>query len=431
MRVTQPIPVSGYVQRSTTFGSPLFVVCSIITYVFLAPIARSIAPPTAGIASGAPVCQLARSPLAETWNAPRTQTSRWPPRIIAKLSAWWKKTPPGRSVTGCLPALMRSKSSSPSPGAGPMPITPFSLCRTISRPVGRWLATIVGKPMPRLTTAPSGMSRATRAAISARLHFGSATRSLPSGLLAEAAGARRDAVDADDPLHEDPGSDDAFGVERAEWNHLVHRRDRRLRRHCHHRAEVARRHPVREVAPAVAALGLDEGDVGVQRCLEDVHPAVDLARLLALRELGAVAGRREEAADASAGGADAFGEVALRNQLELELAGAVEAVEVVAVDLARERADDLANAPCREQRGEPGVAVAGIVVDDREVLRPLLEQRADELVRQPGRAEAADHHRRAVGDVGDGFAKRRDLLLDHRFCFAARSPRASASIAIA
>ena len=35
-----------------------------------APLARSMAPPTAGIASGAPVCQLARSPVAETWNAP-------------------------------------------------------------------------------------------------------------------------------------------------------------------------------------------------------------------------------------------------------------------------------------------------------------------------------------------------------------------------
>ena len=38
-------------------------------------------------------------------------------------------------------------------------------------PLGRWLATSVGRPMPRLTTAPSGMSSATRAAISARLHF--------------------------------------------------------------------------------------------------------------------------------------------------------------------------------------------------------------------------------------------------------------------
>ena len=39
---------------------------SIITQVCLAPTARSMAPPTAGMASGSPVCQLARSPVAET-----------------------------------------------------------------------------------------------------------------------------------------------------------------------------------------------------------------------------------------------------------------------------------------------------------------------------------------------------------------------------
>src|SRR3982751_3673045 len=227
------------------------------------------------MASAAPVCQLARSPLAETWNAPSTQTSRWPPRIIAKLSAWWKNEPPGSSVTGCLPALMRSKSSSPSGGAGPMPMTPFSLWRTTSRPAGRWFATIVGKPMPRLTTAPSGMSRATRAAISARLHFGSLI-ARSSRLLPKAAGAGRDAADAHDPAHEDSRRDDALGVEAAERHDLVHGRDRRLRRHRHHRAEVARRHAVREIAPAVAALGLDECIVGLQRRLEHIHAAVDL-----------------------------------------------------------------------------------------------------------------------------------------------------------
>jgi hypothetical protein len=45
-------------------------------YTDLAPIARSIAPPTAGMAPGAPVEQLARSPLSETWKAPSARTSR-------------------------------------------------------------------------------------------------------------------------------------------------------------------------------------------------------------------------------------------------------------------------------------------------------------------------------------------------------------------
>ena len=46
------------------------------------------------MASGAPVDQFARSPAAETCRAPRTHTSRCPPRIIAKLSAWWKYAAP-------------------------------------------------------------------------------------------------------------------------------------------------------------------------------------------------------------------------------------------------------------------------------------------------------------------------------------------------
>ncbi len=39
--------------------------------------------------------------------------SRWPPRTMAKLSAWWKNEAPGFSVTAFLPALIRSQSSAP------------------------------------------------------------------------------------------------------------------------------------------------------------------------------------------------------------------------------------------------------------------------------------------------------------------------------
>ncbi len=42
----------------TGFDSPDLVNRLIITNTCLAPIARSIAPPTAGIASGSPVCQV-------------------------------------------------------------------------------------------------------------------------------------------------------------------------------------------------------------------------------------------------------------------------------------------------------------------------------------------------------------------------------------
>ena len=54
-------------------------------------------------------------------------------------------------VTVCLPALIRSASTSSSVGKGPMPSMPFSLCSHTSLVAGTWLATSVGMPMPRFT----------------------------------------------------------------------------------------------------------------------------------------------------------------------------------------------------------------------------------------------------------------------------------------
>jgi hypothetical protein len=78
---------------------------------------------------------------------------------------------------------------------------------------------------------------------------------------------------------------------------------------------------------------LISADVGVDRHLEHVHLAVDLALLLAFGQRRAVAGRREERADAGTRCADAFGEIALRHEFELDLAGAVQAVEDMRVGL--------------------------------------------------------------------------------------------------
>ena len=59
-----------------------------------------------------------------------------PPRIIPKLSAEEKYEEIGSSVIVCLPALIRSGSSSPSNGNGPMPSMPFSDCSTTFMPAG-------------------------------------------------------------------------------------------------------------------------------------------------------------------------------------------------------------------------------------------------------------------------------------------------------
>ena len=65
----------------------------------------------------------------------------------------------------------------------------------------------------------------------------------------------------------------------------------------------------------------------MDRVFEHVVPAVDVTRFLALGERRAVAGRCVERSDARAGGADAFGQVPLRNELELDVTLFVEPVE--------------------------------------------------------------------------------------------------------
>src|SRR5690606_38736834 len=129
---------------------------------------------------------------------------------------------------------------------------------------------------------------------------------------------------------------------------------------------------------------------------ENVAAFVDHAFLFAVSELGADAGRGEESADAGTGGTDALGEVALRNELEFDLARAVEIVEDPRVALARKRAQDAAHLPLRQEGGEPGVTVARVVVDDGEVFRAVRDEGVNELDRLPGTPEPADHDGRAV-----------------------------------
>ena len=83
--------------------------------------------------------------------APRKARLILPPRIIANESADEKIDDPGSVVTVCLPALIRSGSTSSSVGNPPIPSSPFSDCSQTTMPSGTWLATIVGTPIPRFT----------------------------------------------------------------------------------------------------------------------------------------------------------------------------------------------------------------------------------------------------------------------------------------
>jgi hypothetical protein len=86
---------------------------------------------------------------------------------------------------------------------------------------------------------------------------------------------------------------------------------------------------------------------------------------------------------------------------------------VPGVRLARERAKDLAYALGANQRGEPGVAVAGVVVDDGEPARALRDQGVDEGYRHARATEAADHDRGPVADVGERRFGAGKEFIDH------------------
>ena len=154
MRSTTPKPVRGKVHWGKILRSsvPSFFLatCSIKMITRLTPATKSIAPPMPlTILPG--IIQLARSPFSLTCMAPKIDRLILPPRIMANDWSLPKMAEPGMVVTVCLPALIRSASTSSSFGKGPMPSMPFSLCSQTSLSAGTKLATRVGMPMPRLT----------------------------------------------------------------------------------------------------------------------------------------------------------------------------------------------------------------------------------------------------------------------------------------
>ena len=178
----------------------------------------------------------------------------------------------------------------------------------------------------------------------------------------------------------------------------------------HHRPEVAGGPAVHQIPQPVAEVRADQRDVTADRVFQHVVAAVDGAGLPALGQRRADPGGAVERADPGAGRAHPLGQIALRDQLQLDLPGAVQAVEHVRVGLARERADHLAHPSRGQQCGQPGVAVAGVVADDGQFPGALLDQRVDQPDRHPGHAEAADQHGGAVLDPRHRFGRGADDL---------------------
>ena len=124
----------------------------------------------------------------------------------------------------------------------------------------------------------------------------------------------------DDAGHEDARDADVLGRDLADVDDLVHLDDGDLRGFGEARAEVPAAATDFGVADAVGAVGADEGVVHRQRVLEDVRLAVEVAHFLALGDRRADAGGGIEGRHASASGAHALDEDALRDQLDLDLA---------------------------------------------------------------------------------------------------------------
>ena len=119
----------------------------------------------------------------------------------------------------------------------------------------------------------------------------------------------------------------------------------------------------------------------------------------AVGDLGAGAGRGVEGRDAAAAGPQPLGQRALRDQLDLELAAEVLALELlVLADVGAGRAADALGV---EQHAQAPAVDAAVVRHGLQVGRALLEQRGDQVVRDAVEAEPADRQRRAARDVGD------------------------------
>src|SRR5690606_36591184 len=117
----------------------------------------------------------------------------------------------------------------------------------------------------------------------------------------------------------------------------------------HDGTKVASRFAIDQIAPAVTAFCLDEGDVAIDGFYEHILTAIDFTCFAAGGQFGAESSRAEEAPDAGTSGAQSLGQGALRNQFQFKLARAVELIENVGVGLTGEAANDFAHFAGLEQ----------------------------------------------------------------------------------
>ncbi len=150
----------------------------------------------------------------------------------------------------------------------------------------------------------------------------------------------------------------------------------------------------------------------LERRHEDVPAAVQLDDLLALLGDGADARGREEAAEAGAAAAHHLGERALRRRLHLEPALVHRLADLGrGADVA---GDDLLDLALLDQLDDAALAVAGVVLVDREVADVHRLQVVDQRERIALADEAADGDAHPTLDVGHRLLDGDHLVLRHR-----------------
>src|SRR5450631_476779 len=132
--------------------------------------------------------------------------------------------------------------------------------------------------MPRFTYCPSPSSRATRAASCSRERVTSG--SCPYGPALDPLGRSLVGGQRQDPLNEDPGQMDVVWIQLARLDEPLDLRDRHLTGHRGQRVEVACGLVEDQVAVPVADRRSDQGEVRLDRLLQDIGPATELAGVL-------------------------------------------------------------------------------------------------------------------------------------------------------
>ena len=171
---------------------------------------------------------------------------------------------------------------------------------------------------------------------------------------------------------------------------------------------------VQNVPVRVGFAALDKREVCANAVFQHMLTVAKDARLLAFCQRRSHRGRRVERHNSSSASADSLCECSLRDQLKFNFPRSIQIGEHGRASGLGERANDLTHALSTQQRGESNQASAGVVTHHGQVLRALIDQGMNELDWTSCFAEAANHDRRAIEDVGNRFAGTTNSLVDHR-----------------